>query len=197
MESTGGKRYMMEVVDAYGGHTEGYFLADKKAETTLAALKHYVALAERQTGKRVKGLRVDGGTEFCNRLWEEWCGERGIVLESTTAYSSASNGIAERSHRTVIECTRVLLAENRFPPSIWCEIAATVLYLKDFIPTSRHPETTPYETWHGMKPDISHLRPVGCTAYAKIPVKKEGSKLDTRSIFFFFSFDQQLISCRI
>jgi hypothetical protein len=46
VESTGRKRYMMEVVDAYGDHTEGYFLADKEAETTLAALKHYVALAE-------------------------------------------------------------------------------------------------------------------------------------------------------
>ena len=79
---------MMEVVDVYGGHTEGYFLADKEAKTTLAALKHYVALVERQTGKKVKCLRVDGGTKFCNRLWEEWCGERGIVLESTTAYSS-------------------------------------------------------------------------------------------------------------
>src|ERR1700735_1967531 len=75
--STGGKRYMMEIVDAYGGHTEGYFLADKEAETTLTALKHYVALAERQTGKKIKCLRVDGGAEFCNKLWEDWCGEWG------------------------------------------------------------------------------------------------------------------------
>ena len=86
--------------------------------------------------KKVKCLHMDGGTEFCNRLWEEWCGERGIVLESTTAYSLASNGIVERSHQTVIEHTCILLAENGFPPSMWCEMAASVLYLKDFIPTS-------------------------------------------------------------
>ena len=29
--SIGGKRYIMEAVDAYGGHTEGYFLMDKEA----------------------------------------------------------------------------------------------------------------------------------------------------------------------
>ena len=56
--STSGKRYMMQIVDAYGGHTEGYFLTDKETDTTLSALKHYTALAERQTGKKIKCLRV-------------------------------------------------------------------------------------------------------------------------------------------
>ena len=56
MALIGEKQYMMEAVDAYGGHTEGYFLADKEAKTTLTALKHYVALAECQTGKKVKCL---------------------------------------------------------------------------------------------------------------------------------------------
>lgn len=47
---------MMEIVDAFSGHTEGYFLTDKEAETMIAGLRHYVALAECQTGKRVKCL---------------------------------------------------------------------------------------------------------------------------------------------
>ena len=47
---------MTEVVDAFGGHAEGYFLADKEAKMTLTALEHYVALAEQQTGKKVKCL---------------------------------------------------------------------------------------------------------------------------------------------
>ena len=46
MELTDGKQYMMEVVDAYRGHTEGYFLVDKETKTTLAGLKHYMALEE-------------------------------------------------------------------------------------------------------------------------------------------------------
>ena len=178
--STAGKQYMMEAVDAFGSHTEGYFLADKEAGTTLTGLEHYVALAEQQTGKKVKCLYVDGGSEFCNKLWE--CKERGIVLEPNTAYSLESNGIVERSHFTVIEHTCVLMVENDFPPSMWCEIAATVLYFKDFIPTACHPDTTPYESWHQMKPDISHLCPIRCTSYAKIPVEKGGSKLDPCSI---------------
>ena len=96
---------MMELVDAFRGHAEEYFLADKETKMTLEALKHYIALAEHQTGRRLKCLHMDGGSEFCNRLWEGWCGEWGIVLKSSAAYSSESNGIVERSHCTVIECT--------------------------------------------------------------------------------------------
>ena len=180
--SIGGKQYMMEAVNAYEGHTEGYFLTDKEAGTTLTALEQYVALAECQMGRKVKHLQVNGGPEFCNKLWEDWCGGRGILLELNTAYSSETNGIVEHSHCTVIEHTCTLMVKNSFPPSMWCELAATVLYLKDFIPTAQHPDTTLYESWHQVKPNISHLHPIGCTAYAKIPVKRGRSKLDARSI---------------
>ena len=61
---------MMELVDAFRGHAEEYFLADKETKMTLEALKHYIALAEHQTGRKLKCLHVDGGSEFCNRLWE-------------------------------------------------------------------------------------------------------------------------------
>ena len=79
---TGGKQYMMEAVDAYGGHTKGYFLADKEGETTLTALRDYMALAEQQTGRKVRCIHLDGGPEFCNKLWEDWCGE-GYFLSLT------------------------------------------------------------------------------------------------------------------
>ena len=65
---------------------------------------------------------------------------------------------------------------------MWCEVASTVLYLKDFVPSARRPDTTPFDDWHGFQPDISHLRPFGCVAYAKIPVEIDGGKLSLRSI---------------
>ena len=65
---------------------------------------------------------------------------------------------------------------------MWCEVASTVLYLKDFIPTVRCPDTTPFEDWRGLKPDVSHLRPFGCSAYAKIPTETDGGKLAPRSL---------------
>jgi len=127
-------------------------------------------------------IRTDEGPEFCNTLWSTYLTEHGIVHEMTTAYSSESNGVVEHSNQTIIERTRVLLNDSGLPHSMWCEVAATIIYLKDFIPTTCHPDTTPYKDWTGLRPDISHLCPFGCTAYMKIPVEIGGGKLDVWSI---------------
>jgi hypothetical protein len=37
-----------------------------------------------------------------------------------------------------------------------------------------NPHATPFELWYKVKPDISHLHPVGCTAYAKVPTEAVG-----------------------
>ena len=127
--------------------------------TTLDALKHYAALTEWQTGQKVKRIQTDEGTEFTNTIWKAYFSENGIIHESTTAYSSASNGMVECHHCTIIERVRVCLHEARLPPSLWCEIVTAIVYLTDFTPGAKHPEITPYELWHNKKPDISHLRP--------------------------------------
>src|SRR5882757_2765663 len=163
-------------------HTDGYYLTDKHAESMLEAFKAYHVMAGRQTGKKLRYVRTDGGGEFCNELWDSYCKEFGIIHETTSAYSSQLNGVVERAHRTVIERVRVLLHDGDLPASMWCEVASTVLYLKDFIPTTRRPNTTPFEDWRGAKPDISHLRPFGCIAYAKIPTETDGGKLAPRSV---------------
>ena len=69
-------------------------------------------------------------------------------------------------------------------PFLWCEVASTVIYLNNFIPITRNPFLTPSKLWHNTKPDISHLHPFECTAYAKIPVKAGGglSKLKPQSM---------------
>ena len=88
-------KYMMQAVDGKSTHTEGYYLADKSAETTLKAFKSYHVMAEKQTGKKLRCIRTDGGEEFCNELWDSYCKEQGIIHETTTAYSLQSNGIVK------------------------------------------------------------------------------------------------------
>ena len=173
----GGKQYMLQAVDGKSAHTEGYYLAEKNAESTLAAFKSYHVMAERQTRKKLQCIRTDGGGEFCNELWETYCKEFGILHKTTSTYSSQSNGIVKCANWTVIEHVRVLLHDSGLPASMWCEVASMVLYLKDFIPIARCPDTTPFEDWWGFKPDVSHLWPFGCVAYVKIPTEMDGGRL--------------------
>jgi len=55
----------------------------------------------------------------------------------------------------------------------------TVVYLKNRSLTSVVPRT-PYELWHRIKPNFSHLRIIGSTAYVHVP-KEKRIKLDTHS----------------
>jgi transposase InsO family protein len=139
-------------------------------------------MSEKQTGKPLKRIRTDEGTEFDNKLWREYLAEHGIIHEMTSPYSSSGNAVAERANRTIMDRVRTVLHDAGLPGTYWAEGAATIVYLKDFVPTTRHPGKTPHELWYRKKPDIAHLRPFGCTAYARVPEEVIGGKLNDRSI---------------
>jgi hypothetical protein len=40
---------------------------------------------------------------------------------------------------------------------------------------------TPHEAWHGSKPDLSHLRIIGCNAYVHVP-KQTRTKLESHAV---------------
>jgi hypothetical protein len=75
-----------------------------------------------------------------------------------------------------------MLADSGLPKGLWAEAAATAIYLDNFIPSARRPGVVPWEMWTGKRQDVSHLRPFGCTAYAKIAPEIDQSKLLPRSI---------------
>ena len=63
----------------------------------------------------------------------------------------------------------------------WAEAINTAVYLKNRCPTKQLFFQTPFEVLHSYKPDVSHLRVFGCTAFANIP-KANRRKLDAKSI---------------
>jgi hypothetical protein len=105
-----------------------------------------------------------------------------IIHETTPAYSSAANRVAERGIRMIIECVRCGLHDVGLAGWFWAETAVTMIYLRDFLPTRRHPGKVPHKLWYRAKPDVSHLRAFGCIAYVKISKEHGVSKLEPRSI---------------
>src|SRR5205814_900105 len=103
----------------------------------------------------------------------------GIIHETTAPYSPDQNGVAERANRTIMERVKAIIAEAKLDKRLWMEIASTVVYLKNRSPTSAV-ATTPYELWHGNKPNLSHLKIIGSMAYIHVP-KEKRMKLDTHS----------------
>jgi len=99
------------------------------------------------------------------------------VIEFSMPYTHGQNGMAEHGMRIIIEGTCCLLIDSGLPPSLWADAAVMVIYLCNFVPSARHPGIVPAEQWTGKWQDISHFRPFGCTAYAKILAEIGISKL--------------------
>jgi hypothetical protein len=62
---------------------------------------------------------------------------------------------------------RALLKHWGMPVVFWGEAVVTTVYILNRSPTKALNSMTPYKTWHGHKPAVSHLRVFGCLAFGK------------------------------
>jgi len=122
------------------------------------------------------------GKEWLNYMWEEYRRKNGLLFEFTTPYAHQQNGTVERSMRTILDGVHSAMAESEMPLKYWAEATQAVIYVQNFVPSSRRPRCIPAELWHGKRQDVSHLRPFGTTAYAHIPSELNLSKLYPRSV---------------
>ena len=166
----GGTKYYVLFIDDYTRMTNIYPLKGKTTVEVVERFKEYKAEVETQTGKQIKRLRTDGGGEYQGSV-RAYLKRSGIIHETTAPYSPEQNGVAERANRTIMERVKSIIAEYKLDKRLWMEIAGTVVYLKNRSPTSAV-ATTPYELWHGTKPNLSHLKIIGSTAYIHVPKEK-------------------------
>ena len=129
-------------------------------------------------------LRADNGGEFVNQSLKTWLSDRAIKIETSAPYSPEQNGVSERANRTIMEGGRSLIYAKHLPLELWGEAIACAVYSLNRVCNSTSP-LTPYENWYGKKPDISHLRIFGSTAFIHVP-KIERHKLESKSFKCYF-----------
>ena len=93
IQSSGGKSYMMIIVDSGTSYKHGACTADKSDSTTIEVFDVFRAKGETTTGKKICRLRTDRA--FNSVAWNEYCQRHGITHEFTAPYSSAQNELAE------------------------------------------------------------------------------------------------------
>jgi len=90
-----------------------YFL--KKKDEIFSWLCAFKGFVENQTGKQIKILRTDNGTEYESNEFNDYCQKVGIKREATTTYTPKQNGVAERKNRSIIEATHAMLHDQGLP----------------------------------------------------------------------------------
>lgn len=176
-KSFSGARFLLVFVDDFSRKVFAIPIVHKS--DVFEKFKQFKNEVETQCGRKIKVLRTDNGTEYCNSQFIKFIRESGIVHQKTAPYTPEQNGVAERMNRTLIERVRCMLLDSGLENIFWAEAANTAAYLVNRIPC-RGKSQSPEEIWSGVRPNLKHLRIFGCTAMVYIP-KQKRLKLDAKS----------------
>lgn len=178
VESLGKARYFITFTDLYSGFCEVFTLRSKCQAATVT--KQYIEQMTNLTGKKLKILRSDRGTEYLNDALQSYLRDQGIKFQCTTGYASQQNGAAERQNRTLMDATRTLLADSKLPMSFWGEAVKHVTFVNNRIFNKRL-GMTPLEALFGTKPNYCDMYAFGSDVYERIPDEKR-RKLDFKAV---------------
>lgn len=171
------KNYYIVFVDEYTHYCAVYLM--RRKSDAFSAFRDFANKSEAHFNLKLVNLYCDNGREYLSTEMKEFCVEKGISYHFTVPYTPQQNGVAERMIRYVTEKATTMLSAARLDQTFWGEATYTAAYLINLSPTTalKVPKT-PYEMWHGKKPNLRFLRVFGSTAYVH---KVKETKFDEKS----------------
>jgi hypothetical protein len=173
-----GRQYYILFVDDASRYTTVEFLKAKSQASDH--VKAYLTYLQNR-GRKPLAIRVDRGKEFINENLKSWCHQQGIEINQTAPYSPSQNGVAERMNRTLVELARTMRAATSLPEYLWEEATAHAAYLRNRSYTSAVKGATPYQKWHGKRPNVAHLREFGAPVWVLLQGQKVPRKMLPKS----------------
>ncbi|GAA5874613.1 hypothetical protein JCM1840_007427 [Sporobolomyces johnsonii] len=144
------------------------------------AFKRFKAAAETESGRKLQCFRSDNGGEYSSRAFRAYLDDHGIAFESPPPYSPASNGVAERVNRSILEGIRAMLHQAGADKSLWAEALLAFVFVKNRSPHAALKGKVPLSVWRDHPVRVDMLRVWGCRAWHTLANTK--SKLDARAI---------------
>ncbi|KAH9095794.1 hypothetical protein LEN26_017695 [Aphanomyces euteiches] len=134
-----------------------------------AKAMQFLAEFETAFGVHVKVFRSDRGGEYLSDKFKQFLAKRGIRHQLTERATSASNGKAERMHRTLLNATRTMLFGCDLPPKFWSHALEYATYLRNRTPSKANAEMkSPLAVLTDKQPSLAHAIPFGSTCTVRI-----------------------------
>ena len=139
-------RYFIDIVDDYTGMGFAYTIRHKHQFYEI--FNKFRKFAERWCNRKIKVVRTDFGTEFCNSTVNSLFERKGIRHEKSAPYIHHQNGKVERRHRTLLTLANCLLAHNNsLTKRYWPMAIKCANYLFNIQP--RQNGISPHQLWYG------------------------------------------------
>lgn len=112
-----GEKYFLVFLDDYSKLAKVYCIKSK--DQVFNCFVSYVNKVQKLTGKTIKKLRYDNGTEYLNLRTFKFIREKGIHIDPCPSYTHELNGTAERDNRSIRDVARCLLDEAKVDRKYW------------------------------------------------------------------------------
>ena len=143
-----------------------YFLKSK--DEVFEKFKEFKALTENLSERKIKILRSNNGGEYTSKEFVRFCRDVRIKRELTTPYNPQQNGVAEIKNRTIMEAVKTMIHDQDLPMHLWAKAARTTMYVHNRLSHNALGFKTPKEVFSGKKPEVSHLKILGCPMFVHI-----------------------------
>lgn len=178
--SINGAKFFLTFVDEASGYRHVFFLTIRHKTDVYEKFKEFDRMVKNKFGRKIQVVHADNGREYCNEDMYRYLKSRGIRMENIAPYTPEQNGKAERENCTIMESARTMIGHKNLPKALWAEAVNTAVYVLNRTLQSKNPRQTPFEIWHGKKPDLSHIRVFGSIAHMHIPHQMR-RKLDAKA----------------
>ncbi|OWM65682.1 hypothetical protein CDL15_Pgr017179 [Punica granatum] len=132
--SSQGYRYFETFIDDYSIMTWVYLL--KNRSDLYPIFVSFCSEIQTQFGVSIRTLRSDNAREYFSTSFQSYMSSRGMIHQSSCAYTPQQNGVAERKNRHLIETFRTLLIHMNVPVKFWGDALLTACYLINRMPSS-------------------------------------------------------------
>ncbi|GMF54576.1 unnamed protein product [Phytophthora fragariaefolia] len=203
-----GTRYeaVLIIMDGFSRFVTMHMLTSKTSEVINERIKEYILRAERQAGRRKRGVNrikylvqqacADKGGEFVNDAMAAWYRAHGIEHIRVGPKSSQLN-LCKRTHQSIVEMTKAFMHHAGFPKRLWPEAMANAVYVKNRV-YNKGTQGVPFEMMFGAKPDLHHIRKFGALAYVHVPVSPGRRKHhDNAKLGFVLGYAEDVVGCKV
>ena len=114
---------------------------------------------------------------------DEFCIEFAVNRSFSVPYASPQNAHAERMWGILLQRMRAMMYRARIHDSFWTYAAQHACYLHNILPSARFAgANSPNQIKIRSKPDVKHLKVLGCLCWYHLPIHERKSKISPRAV---------------
>ncbi|GJT06004.1 ribonuclease H-like domain-containing protein [Tanacetum coccineum] len=135
----------------------------------------------RKSTSSVSLMTVVNSVGVQESTYDEFFVQERIQERISICKDSTTNGVGRKKDRLLLKPARTMLADSLLPIQFWAEAVNTACYVLNRVLVTKPQMKTPYEILMGRSPNISFMRPFGCSLTIAINLRSHLGKFDGKS----------------